>query len=154
MTWIKAVTPATLHKQFGLYQGQWMPEMDRCWIRTEDSVCVSSRLIRTEWGKVEHVTITKDVRGGDLLWSDKQQIKDELFGKNRIAIEVYPTDDMLVDIADVYHLWVFDKHFKLPFGIHPKQYQQAINRGSLPLSKEELETLQDFYKDHGGDVNG
>ena len=148
MTWIKGVPPKMLHDQFGIYNGQWMPEMDRCWIRKEDGVCVSSRLIRTKVGKVEHVTITKSLSAdgsGDMGWAEKQQIKNELFGENRDAVEVFPKEKNLVDICDVYHLWVFDKNYEMPFGIHPRQYVKAVNRGALPLTNEELETLKEYY---------
>ena len=151
-TWIKAVPPKMLHDQFGIYQGQWQPEMDRAWLRTEDGVMVCSRLIRTEMGNVEHVTITrKNDKGylstdgtGGFSWSEKQEIKDELFGKNRVAVEVYPTEDRLVDVADVYHLWVFNKKYRLPFGIHPKEYRKAINRG-YSMTNDELVQLQKYY---------
>lgn len=154
MTWIKCVTPAQLQSIIPIYQGQWHKEMDRCWIRKEDGVCVSSRLLRTEWGKVEHVTITHSTSGfvpstdgsGSFTWAEKQQIKNELFGENRVAIEIYPKQDRLVDEADVYHLWVFDKKFNLPFGIHPKEYRPAINRGSVPISNEELDELKEVLK--------
>ena len=153
MTWIKAFTPQQLHQYAGVYNGQWMPEMDRCWIRKEDKVCVCSRMLRTSLGNVEHVTITRGASKGELTsdgsrdftWSEKQQIKDELFGENRVAVEVYPKKDRLVDVCDVYHLWVFDKKFDLPFGIHPKEYKRAINRGSVPLTQEEVKELKDFY---------
>ena len=159
MTWIKSVPPKMLHDQFDLYQGAWLPEMDRCWIRKEDGCCVSSRLLRTKWGKVEHVTITRRSPGipavtytndgsGDLTWAEKQQIKDELFGKNRVAVEVFPTEDRLVNAADVYHLWVFEKNFRLPFGIHPKEYQKAINRG-YSMTQGELEELREWYQEKG-----
>lgn len=152
MGWIKAVPPKMAHDLLGVYHGQWMPEMDRCWIREEDGVCVSSRLLRTEWGKVEHVTITRGAlyQGpADISWAEKQQIKNELFGEDRVAVEVYPRTDRLVDVMDVYHLWVFEKHFKLPFGIHPKEYQRAINRG-YNVTAGEMERLQQYYKDKGG----
>ncbi len=153
MGWIKAVTPKQLNDVMNVYHGQWTPEMDRCWIREEDGVCVSSRLLNTKWGKVEHVTITrksKDILptmdgSGGFTWSEKQQIKDELFGENRAAVEVYPKSDRLVDVADVYHLWVFDKKVDIPFGIHPKEYQKAINRGSVPLTQEDLTKLKKYY---------
>ena len=157
MTWIKAVPPKMMHDQFGVYNGQWMPEMDRCWIRKEDGCCVSSRLLRTEWGKVEHVTISKRPENGeiittdgssDLSWAEKQQIKNELFGKNRVAIEVFPTEDRLIDTADIYHLWVFEKNFQLPFGIHPKEYRQAINRG-YSMNQAELDELKKYYAEKG-----
>ena len=157
MTWIKSVPPKMLHDQFGIYHGQWMPEMDRCWIRKEDGVCVCSRLLRTKLGNVEHVTITHQPNGFKLssdgskafTWAEKQQIKNELFGTNRTAVEVYPTEDRLIDTADVYHLWVFDKNYKLPFGIHPKEYQKAINRG-YSMSQSELQELQEYFKEENG----
>ena len=127
--------------------------MDRCWIRKEDGVTVCSRLIRTQYGNVEHVTITRD-RGiedafvkdgsGGFSWSEKQQIKDELFGKNRTAVEVYPSEDRLIDTSDVYHLWVFDKKYRLPFGIHPKEYTHAVNRG-YSITPEEIAELKAYY---------
>lgn len=157
MTWIKAISPKQMHDTFGIYHGQWHPEMDRCWIREEDGICVCSRLIRVPdafGGKVEHVTITRGRADGELLittdgskgfsWAEKQQIKDELFGKNRVAIEVYPSEDRLIDTADVYHLWVFSKGFRLPFGIHPKEYTKAINRG-YSMDKQDLEKLQAHF---------
>lgn len=159
MTWIKSLTPSKVNSLLHIYHGQWMPEMDRCWVRKEDGVQVCSRLLRTEWGKVEHVTITRGELSsggsGDFSWAEKQQIKNELFGKNRIAIEVYPKEDRLVDVMDVYHLWVFDKNFNLPFGIHPKEYVPAINRGSVPLSESELTELREVLNNkHGGNING
>lgn len=152
-TWIKGVPPKMLHDKFGLYQGNWFPEMDRCWIRKEDGVNVCSRLIKTKIGNIEHVTISRKRIGEDLVsntgkydftWSEKQQIKDELFGKNRVAVEVFPTEDRMVDVCDVYHLWVFDKNYNLPFGIHPKEYQKAINRG-YSMNQAELEELQAYF---------
>ena len=92
--------------------------MDRCW-ESNDGYNVMSRLLNTKWGKVEHVTIIKisDSNSSDgsrdIPWRIKQEIKNELFGENILAIEVFPTDDMLVDECDVYHLWVFDKNFEL-----------------------------------------
>ena len=87
MGWIKSIPPKMVHDMFGLYSGQWMPEMDRCWIREEDGCCVCSRIIRTDWGNIEHVTITRsqpDQNGpivtndgsGGFTWREKQNIKN------------------------------------------------------------------------------
>jgi len=70
----------------------------------------------TKWGKVEHAAITLPgglTRNGEneISWSLKMEIKNELFGENRLAIEVFPKSKNLVDIMDVYHLWVFPKEF-------------------------------------------
>lgn len=155
-TWIKGVPPKMAHDVLGVYHGNWLPEMDRCWIRKEDGTCVCSRLLRTPIGKVEHVTITRKAtsenlvtgKKGDFTWAEKQEIKNELFGTKRAAVEVYPSEDRLVDVMDVYHLWVFEKGFRLPFGIHPKEYQKAVNRG-YSMNEEEMRILKEYYDTDG-----
>lgn len=131
--WIKCVPPKVLHKNFGIYQGIWMPQMDRYW-ESDDGYNVMSRAIRTEWGVVEHVTIKRTDGGlwsGDIPWAVKQEIKEELFGVRSTAIEVFPAKKNLVDVVDVYHLWVLPKDFRLPFGIHPHRDPQGdpVERG-------------------------
>lgn len=153
MSWVKAIPPKMLHEQFDLYQGQWMPEMDRAWEDYERGYSVCSRMIYTkQWGNVEHVTISRhhdDIvsTGGanPIGWSEKMMIKNELFGEDRFAIEVYPKADRLVDVADVYHLWVFNKKYDMPFGIHPKEYKKAINRGAT-FYEEDMVELQKHMK--------
>ena len=149
---IKGIAPKQLHDQFGIYNGLWMPEMDRCWMDYERGYQVCSRLINTKFGKVEHVTIIKIAPDGEpimtgdgsrtVTWNEKMMIKNELFGENRFAIEVYPKQDRLIDVTDTYHLWVFDKKTDMPFGIHPKEYTKAINRGCTPLTHDELTELK------------
>lgn len=132
--WIKSCPPKLMHDKLGIYQGNWMPQMDRCW-ESDDGFTVMSRLLNTKWGKVEHVAISRknisNDGSGDIGWAIKQEIKNELFGENKVAIEVFPTESNKVDVMDVYHLWVFEKGFELPFGIHPKEHNktQYINRG-------------------------
>ena len=157
-TWIKNIPPKMLHDKFGVYKGQWMPEMERAWIRKEDGTSVCSRMICTPWGNVEHVTISRGGRdisfdgSGDLTWMEKYQIKNELFGEKRTAIEVYPKGERLVDTCDVYHLWVFDKKFTMPFGIHPKEYKRAINRG-YNINETEFEEIQKYHLQDSGTIS-
>ena len=150
--WIKGIAPKVMHDQFGIYNGLWMPEMDRCWMDYERGYQLLSRMIRTkQFGTVEHVAISRlhskdDVQihvGGEAAigWAEKFMIKNELFGEDRFAIEVYPKFKNLVDVTDTYHLWVFDKKLEMPFGIAPREYTKAINRG-CSISVTELETLK------------
>ena len=68
---------------------------------------------------------------GDIPWAVKMEIKNDLFSEKRVAVEVFPTQDRLVDVCDCYHLWVFEKGFQLPFGIHPRDKKTVtVNRGS------------------------
>lgn len=148
--WIKSLPPKMLHDKFGIYKGIWMPQMDRCWL-SDDGYSVMSRLLNTKWGKVEHVTIQKannELVGdgsNDVPWKVKQEIKNELFGENKTAIEIFPNERELVDVCDVYHLWVFDKGFKIPFGIHPDQAKLSsyINRG-YSFTEQDAEEYKEF----------
>ena len=129
--WIKSLPMKKAHEQFGIYNGTWSAEMDRYW-ESDDGYHVGSRLIRTEWGTIEHVTIGRmGLVGGDIPWAVKQEIKNELFGVRATAIEVFPCQKNLVDVMDLYHLWVLPKGFQLPFGIHPFRDPQCpvVERG-------------------------
>lgn len=132
--WYKCIPPKKVQEEFGkVYQGIWMPQMDRYW-ESDDGLSVMSRLLKTKWGQVEHVTIKAMVGGmwsGDIPWALKQEIKDELFGVRAAAIEVFPAKKHLVDVCDVYHLWVLPKGFEIPFGIHAFKDPQCepVERG-------------------------
>ena len=108
MNFVKGMPPKLLRDKAGIYQGGanrvgWQGEMDRCWVDNDANICVCSRLIRTKFGKVEHVTITKGTGTrngeGEITWAQKQQIKNELFGEDRFAIEVFPKQKKLVVYA-------------------------------------------------------
>jgi hypothetical protein len=156
MNFIKAIPPKYMKDNFGMYTGGnrlgWQGDMDRCWIDNEKNLCVCSRLIRTKFGNVEHVTITRGMGtsdgSGEVSWSEKMQIKNELFGENRFAIEVYPKQKNLVDVCDVYHLWVFDKKIDMPFGIGKGEYVSAVNRG-YSVTESDLQSMIDDYKRTG-----
>lgn len=40
-------------------------------------------------------------------WKELQNIKNELFGNEKMAIEYYPRESQLVDKANIYWMWVF-----------------------------------------------
>ena len=40
-------------------------------------------------------------------WREMQNIKNELFGPDAIAVEYYPPEAKLIDKANIYWLWVF-----------------------------------------------
>lgn len=131
--WHKTIPPKKAQEMLNIYRGTWNPQLDRCW-ESDDGYCVMSRLIQTDWGKVEHVTIERFGclgRGGDIPWAVKQEIKTELFGRRCTAIEVFPCEKNLIDVCDIYHLWILPEKFKLPFGIHPYRDPQCepVERG-------------------------
>ena len=95
MKWIETITPKQAAEELGVPYHGWMREMDRAWISEDQKYSVMSRLLRTEWGKVEHVTITaaegvgRSDGSGDIPWAVKMEIKNDLFGEKRVAIEVF-----------------------------------------------------------------
>ena len=142
-TWHKCIPPKYVHKTLGMYHGEWLPQMDKYW-ESDDGYDVMSRKIRTEWGVVEHVTVHRMVKAGDIPWAVKQEIKNELFGERTTAIEVFPDVRNLVDVCDVYHLWILPEGFKLPFGIHPTRDVKCrpVQRGDTFDINESREWLE------------
>lgn len=50
-------------------------------------------------------------------WKHLQQMKNELFGARHEAVELYPSEDRLVDTCNEYHLWVHaDPSYRFPLG--------------------------------------
>lgn len=152
-TWHKVLPMKYAHENWGIYNGIWSSQMDRYW-ESSDGYHVSSRQIRTPWGVVEHAVIGRmSMRGGDIPWAVKRQIKEELFGIRANAIEIFPDRKRLVDVMDEYHLWILPKDFKIPFGIHPTKDPQypAIERGydftpeesQAWIDSEERKTIHD-----------
>ncbi|WP_336770535.1 DUF7694 domain-containing protein [Bacillus bombysepticus] len=96
------------------HRNGWFGELDRSYSNGKYAVMIRS--VKTEWGVVEHACI-RNAANTDIPWKDKQKIKDELFGKERTAIEVFPKQSELVDEANMYHIWVLPEGMDLPFKI-------------------------------------
>lgn len=51
-------------------------------------------------------------------WGEFQRIKDELVGKDRTGVEVYPqSDEMTYNTSFVFHMWVLPRGARLPFSL-------------------------------------
>lgn len=108
--WRQAPAPNT--RQYG---HGWVKELDKAY--TDGVYAVLVRTVETEqFGPVMHAAI-RNVDNTDIPWASKQQIKNELFGFERQAIEFFPRESKLVDDANMYHLWVLPPAITLPFGL-------------------------------------
>lgn len=67
-------------------------------------------------GKCDYLSIKTIDKKPIHDWRDLQQIKNELCGEDREALEIYPSEHRLVDTANQYHLWVIPKDAQIPFG--------------------------------------
>ena len=109
--WIEKPSPKSMRTGTG-----WFGEMNKIYIYNREYAAMT-REVNTEWGKVIHCAF-RNKDGTDITWREKQWLKNSLFGENRVAIEVFPAKDRLVNAANMYHIWVFEEGFELPFGLH------------------------------------
>jgi len=83
------------------------------------------QVIRREYvsgpfGEFVHLTIRNRDGSARHEWQDFQRIKNELVGKEAEAVELYPAESRLVDVANHYHLWVFPA-YRFPFGMEQRE---------------------------------
>lgn len=107
--WVEQISP----KRAGIKDG-WLGEMNKAWSNCK--YAVMARTIQTEWGLVTHACI-RNAASTDIPWCEKQRIKNELFGTERVAVEVFPPESQLVDEANMYHLWILLEGAQLPFNL-------------------------------------
>lgn len=81
---------------------------------------VKNEVFSVQAYKQDSGAILAGVRRHDIstsvTWQDKQKIKNDLFGPETQALEVYPRESQLVDDANMYWLWILpceDEIFKL-----------------------------------------
>lgn len=70
-----------------------------------------------DWGEIAHLQIARHDGAEIGGWNDLNRIRRELF-PGHWAIEIFPTDDKLIDKANARHLWVLPVGVDLPFGLH------------------------------------
>jgi hypothetical protein len=65
---------------------------------------------------VTHLSIKLRTKEPVHDWRELQQIKNELCGEEREAMEIYPAESRRVDTSNQYHLWVMPEGVKIPVG--------------------------------------
>jgi hypothetical protein len=73
-------------------------------------------ILTTLKNSVVHLSIRRKDRKPCRDWRDFQQIKNELCGKEREAVELYPAESRLIDTANQFHLWVMPAGVLMPMG--------------------------------------
>ena len=72
-----------------------------------------------EFGFVSHLWIMRNDREALLLWEVVQEIKNTFVGEDRVAIEVYPSEeDHVIEPKLMRHLYVLPEGASLSFGLH------------------------------------
>lgn len=70
-------------------------------------------------GEIIHLSIKRIDIEAIHDWRDLQEIKNKIVGEENEAIEIYPAESRLVDMANQYHIYVWkDPNFRIPLGFH------------------------------------
>lgn len=80
-------------------------------------------------------------------WRQLQQMKNEIVGPDRWAVEVYPDETCIVDTSNEYHLWVLPPDADIPFAFMESEVRTAA----------EIETFNKQHRimdRHGNDSPG
>ena len=89
---------------------------DKVFINDVYQVAVREHFDENDGIVLTHLSIKRRDRETIHDWRDLQEIKNQLCGAEREAIELYPAESRRVDSANQYHLWVFPDGFRLPVG--------------------------------------
>ena len=66
----------------------WVREMDEAYREVNGEYAVLVRTLNTKLGTVKHAAI-RNATETDITWSEKQRIKNEIFGEEKQAIEFF-----------------------------------------------------------------
>lgn len=92
----------------------WLSERYQCTVRYLKSSDPSLPVGREG---MMHLSIHANDRGPMRNWRHLQQIKNEVAGEDRTAVEVFPPEHELTDSANEYHLFVLPAGVNLGYGL-------------------------------------
>ena len=82
------------------------------------------------WGLMVELSIKTRDKQAYHDWRDLQRIKNEVLGPEWEGVELFPAESRLVDTANQYYLWCFEK-FRFPFGFPGRLVAEGGYRGSV-----------------------
>lgn len=116
----------------------------------EVNFAVQVREVECEVGQIKHVVIKKlraqpsvvDIFNSlEPTYQDKIRIRQVLKCKDRDMIEVMPTQRNLVDMANLYHLWILPAEYKSPIQYQPSNEFKYYNE-NYDIAINELEDVK------------
>ena len=72
-------------------------------------------ILNTHWGWVDHLRVERHDGKDGIPWEVLQRIKNDILGKDTLAVEVYPPQDKVVNRSNTRHLWVMRDPFQFQF---------------------------------------
>jgi hypothetical protein len=97
----------------------WKEESDKAVIMRNDLYQVAiyhDPPPRPGWPNLIHLSIKRIDRQPIHDWRELQEIKNSLLGNETEAVELYPAQSRVADLANQYHLWALGDLQKWPIG--------------------------------------
>lgn len=111
---IQRVSNKNFQAVIKLFKNKDMWNFDRAYRNDEFVVLV--RDTKNKFGLCRHIAI-RNKEGTEIKWKEKQALKNAIFGKFYTAIEVFPSEDNLIDEANLYHLLILPMDYIFPFNL-------------------------------------
>lgn len=100
--------------------GSTSPNPGNAWVNRHYSAFVY------EWPDGGAVLSIKPKDGARHDWREFQRMKNEIFGPHREAVELYPSEDRLVDTANQFYLFVAPEGIRWPFGFLHREVSENL----------------------------
>lgn len=122
MTWIplRQISGATSNP---IFKATGLPQDDEAWANDTYEVLVRYMPVDVDGQEVDlgregvvQLSIKRYDREPIRDWRHLQQIKNEVMGPEREAVEIFPRESRLVDTSNQYHLWVGPEGMDFPMG--------------------------------------
>lgn len=90
--------------------------------------------------ELTHLSIKRRDKAPIHDWRHLQQIKNMLCGPGCEAIEIYPMENRLADLANQFHLWVFEEGYHVPCGFGNRDVRSDSFDGAIQRPYEDGDT--------------
>lgn len=73
-------------------------------------------IVRVMIDGIIHLSFRNNDNSTEIPWTHKQQIKNDICGRETEAIEIFPAMSRIVDTCNQFHLWVYPEGYIIPTG--------------------------------------
>lgn len=92
------------------------------------------------WPPMIHLAIKRIDKEPIHDWRAMQKIKNLMVGEENEAVEIYPAESRLVDMANQFHLWVFaDPTVRIPIGWTTRMVADEVMANSVGAKQRPFE---------------
>jgi hypothetical protein len=107
--------PEGKFESVNLTDGRYVPRgMTRAFANNRYIVMIYDNAKTDKGPAIQALIQTVDDKPIEKHWSEIQRIKNEIFGRETMAIEYFPPESELQDLHNIYWIWIF------PDGVIPK----------------------------------